>query len=280
MSNAKSGTIVCAECGEENRATARFCTACAARLGAEPSAAGATASNPMPLRQESRREALGATPSRPIPLTPPAADSATFLFKFCIAGLVVLIGFIGWALYMLTASRAVPAAPASQSGISSAEPMAIAPPVAASAEASTQSQGPATQGAPARAAPDAPPARAAAPTENYETFPEIRRPAPMRRQATRERPPRPGEGAPEVATSDNWTEPTRPPASTSSPLYQDPGPPIVPGPGPRESALSTLPSVPVRSGGAAIGRSADPGPPIAEGPGPHYDYSTPGAAGR
>jgi len=38
--------------------------------------------------------------------------------------------------------------------------------------------------------------------------------------------------------------------------------------------------VPVRSGGAAIGRSADPGPPIAEGPGPHYDYSTPGAAGR
>ena len=280
MSSAKPATIICAECGEENRATARFCTACAARLGAEPSAAGGAASNPMPLRQESRRDALGASPSRPIPLTPPAADSATFLFKFCIAGLVVLIGFIGWALYMLTASRAVPAAPASQSAASSAEPATIVPPVAASEAVPTPSQGLATQGAPTRAAPGAPPVRAAAPAESYETFPEIRRPAPVRRQATRDRAPRAGEAAPEVATSDNWTEPMRPPASTSSPLYQDPGPPIVPGPGPRESALSTLPSVPVRSGGAAIGRSADPGPPIAEGPGPHYDYSTPGAAGR
>ena len=280
MSSAKTGTIVCPECGEGNRATARFCTACAARLGAEPSAAGAVVPAPAALRHQSRRDAPHTVHSRPTPLGASASDSATFLVKFCIAGLIVLIGFIGWALYMLTASKAVPVLPVVQGSAAPSE--AVAP--SAAVPVSPPPQPVATLPVPTRIPPETPRVAPSVPVAAAPAFPEIRRPAATRRQTTRESAqptmPVPNENGGEVAAVGNWVEPTRPPASTSSPLYRDPGPPIVQGPGPRESLLPTLPYPPMRSGSTVGMQGADPGPPIAEGPGPRYDYSTPGAVGR
>jgi len=244
---------------------------------------GATASAPAALRHDSRPDTLRAVPSRPMPFGAPAADSATFLVKFCIAGLVVLIGFIGWALYMLTASKAVPVLPVGQGVVATPDAVAAstasstAPPLPLARPAATP-----TPPTPARATAEAPSAVAAAPLAADQAFPEIRRAESPRRQTRREStpPPTPTQSAGEVATTGEWVAPTRPPASTSSPLYQDPGPPIVQGPGPRESVLPALPSAPTRAGGSVGTPRADPGPPIAEGPGPRYDYSTPGAVGR
>lgn len=222
-----------------------------------------------------------------MPLGTTASDSATFLFKFCIAGLVVLIGFIGWALYMLTASKAVPVLPVSQGVV--ATPGAVAASAASPASPASPLPRPAgtppsptSTSTPARVTADAPSAVAPTPLAADQAFPEIRRAAPPGRQARRESTPAPtpNERVGEVAATGEWVAPTRPPASTSSPLYQDPGPPIVQGPGPRESTLPALPSAPTRAGSTVEMPRADPGPPIAEGPGPRYDYSTPGAVGR
>jgi len=302
MPSAKSGMIVCPECGEGNRATARFCTACAARLGAEPSATSrpapvGRASSPAPLRHDGRLDAPRTTHSRPLPLgATPAADSGAFLVKFCIAGLIVMIGFIGWALYMLTAGKAVPALPMGQGSPASAEAVSAAPAALPSTAPATPAVATAPRPAPA-ATPPAPSLAAAPapagvavatppPAAERPPVTEGQRPVAQRRQAPRERvrPPVSNESASEGAVAGGWIEPTRPPASTSSPLYQDAGPPIVQGPGPREPAVASVPYAPPytppRTAGAFGRPSADPGPPIAEGPGPRYDYSTPGAVGR
>ena len=87
-----------------------------------------------------------------------------------------------------------------------------------------------------------------------------------------------------------------PPAMTSSPNYQDAGPPVVAGPSPTAGpGLSPSPTPTTTSGepfvrmrpapssaarSAVSGGAPDLGPPVAAGPGPHYDYSTPNAAGR
>lgn len=65
---------------------------------------------------------------------------------------------------------------------------------------------------------------------------------------------------------------------TSAPNYQDAGPPIVPGPGPREPLPMTSPAQP--AGSVATTGRQDVGPPVTAGPGPRYDYSTPNAVGR
>lgn len=66
---------------------------------------------------------------------------------------------------------------------------------------------------------------------------------------------------------------------TSAPNYQDAGPPIVSGPGPREPLPMTSPAQQPAGSVATTGRQ-DLGPPVTAGPGPRYDYSTPNAVGR
>lgn len=304
MFNAKSSTIACPECGQRNRAEARFCEACAARLGAEPSIASARPPTRAPLppptapvphaphaasgavHGDSRFDAPRTVHSRPMPL--PEASNTGFWFKFCMAGLAVMIGFIAWSLYMLTGSKAptqlpaaqvsaetppvAPAAPASPSAVpSSSPPMNVAPSpsTAATADAPPRSATP-TARAP-RPASVVPPAAPRPATEARE------RPTPQRQAATRERMrPPPAEVRP--TDYGGWVEPSRPPAMTSAPNYQDAGPPIVAGPGPREPLATASPSQPAGSV-AATGRG-DLGPPVSPGPGPRYDYSTPNAVGR
>ena len=300
MFNAKSSTIACPECGQRNRAEARFCEACAARLGAEPSIASARPPTRAPLPQpaapvrqaasgaahdDSRFDAPRTVHSRPMPLQ--AATSNTgFWFKFCMAGLAVMIGFIAWSLYILTGSKAptqlpaaqvsaesppvaASAAPAASSAVSSPPPAAASPSPSAAADATPRSPAPV-----ARATRPAATVSPAAPrTDNEGAV----RPAPQRQATARERVrPPPSEVRP--ADFGGWVEPSRPPAMTSAPNYQDAGPPIVAGPGPREPLATASPSQPAGSV-AATGRQ-DLGPPVSPGPGPRYDYSTPNASGR
>lgn len=261
MFRAKSSTPVCPACGQENRAAARFCVACAARLGAEPSiapaAAPATAPAAIAGHADSYFDAPRTVHSRPLPLSAAPANNAGFWLKFCIAGLVVMIGFIGWSLYILTGSKAPMQLPVGSGSVA-------APSVAAS-PAPTASPSPAPTPAPAAvavAAPSVAAAPAAAPATHpplasWTVPPEAQRPAAataarqagQRLVATRERTrPAPNEVRP--ADFGGWVEPSRPPGMTSSPNYQDAGPPVVPGPGPREFAA------PTQAGGnvAATGR--------------------------
>jgi len=307
MFNAKSSTIACPECGQRNRAEARFCEACAARLGAEPSIASTRAPTRAPLPQatapvplaastaaggDSRFDAPRTVHSRPLPLQAQATNSG-FWFKFCMAGLAVMIGFIAWSLYILTGSKAPTQLPAGQ--VSAEVPPPVAASVAPAGPSPVPSPLPATVApvAPlpttAAAAADAPP-RSASPTARAprpsSTVPPAaprpaidagERPTPQRQAAARERVrPPPSEVRP--ADFGGWVEPSRPPAMTSSPNYQDAGPPIVAGPGPREPLPTAPPAQP--AGSVATTGRQDLGPPVSAGPGPRYDYSTPGAVGR
>lgn len=306
MPNAKSSTIACPECGQRNRAEARFCEACAARLGAEPSIASTRPPTRAPLPQGAAAAPLGASPvasgaargdsrfdaprtvhSRPMPLQ--EASNTGFWFKFCMAGLAVMIGFIAWSLYMLTGSKAPTQLPAAQVGAQTTPPvpaaatgqspapmgpppanMAPSPNTAATADASPSTA------APTARAPQ--PASTVPPAAQRPTAEARERPAPQRQAATRERVrPPPAEVRP--ADYGGWVEPSRPPAMTSAPNYQDAGPPIVPGPSPREPLPMTSPAQPAGSVASTTGRQ-DLGPPVTVGPGPRYDYSTPNAAGR
>lgn len=303
MPQPKSSTTACPECGQRNRAGARFCEACAARLGSEPSIASTRpptraplppATAPVPIAAanagaahgDSRFDAPRTVHSRPMPL--PEASNGSFWFKFGMAGLAVMIGFIAWSLYMLTGSKVPTQLPAAQVG---AETPPVAPAAAASPSPAPSSLPPANVApSPSTATvADAPP-RPATPTARApraaSTVPpaaqrpaaEAReRPAPQRQAATRERVrPPPAEVRP--ADYGGWVEPSRPPAMTSAPNYQDAGPPIVSGPGPREPLPMTSPAQP--AGGVATTGQQDLGPPVTVGPGPRYDYSTPNAVGR
>lgn len=274
MFNAKSSTIDCPECGKRNRAAARFCVACAARLGAEPAIVSAPAELPTPAapaqRGDSRFDAPRTTHSRPLPLQSAAIDTAGFWIKLGIGGLIVMIGFIGWSLYILTGSKA----PAQ---------MPVTAPVASTPASAAVSTAPIMPAAPAAPPPQAAPIASApvpqvpAPLAARETA--TRGAAPQRQATYRERlrpPPttevRPGDFG-------GWVAPTRPPAMTSAPDYQDAGPPIVTGPRPSEPFAAAAPAAPAPDPRAAGG--GDLGPPVVAGPGPRYDYSTPPkAAGR
>lgn len=307
MPNPKSSTTACPECGQRNRAGARFCEACAARLGSEPSIASTRAPTRDPLPRvtapaqlaasgeahgDSRFDAPRTVHSRPMPL--PEAGNSGFWFKFCMAGLAVMIGFIAWSLYMLTGSKAPTQLPAAQVS-------AETPPAAASAAPASPSVAPVTP--PVNVAPSPKPSTAAAadtaprsamptaraPQPASNVPPAAPRPAPeaaanpppQRQAATRERERERVRRLPsEVRPADfgGWVEPSRPPAMTSAPNYQDAGPPIVPGPGPREPLPMTSPAQP--AGSVATTGRQDVGPPVTAGPGPRYDYSTPNAVGR
>ncbi|WP_183028385.1 zinc ribbon domain-containing protein, partial [Variovorax sp. UMC13] len=97
MSNPTSSTTVCAACGRVNPANARFCVACAARLGAEPSIGDAAA----PAPPDGPLDASHVVPSRPAALEASAgADTGTVWLQRLVGGLVILLGLMGWALYM------------------------------------------------------------------------------------------------------------------------------------------------------------------------------------
>ncbi|WP_219215706.1 zinc ribbon domain-containing protein [Variovorax boronicumulans] len=272
MFNTTSSTTVCAACGRKNPANARFCVACDARLGAEPSIGAAAA----PVPPDGPHDASHAVPSRPAALdASAAADTGAIWVKLCIGGLVVLLGFMGWALYMLTDSKvpqqlptgqsaAVPEVPAIPSP--PASPPASPPPPVATAPAPSPSPPPAAR-----------PATAGAAVAPSDVFPYTPPTAAQQRRAARARSrPAPVDAvAPGgEASAGAWVEPSRPPAVTSSPTYRDDGPPIVPGPGPAVGDAT------VPAGVRGTARPADPGPPVVDGPGPHYDFSTPGARGR
>lgn len=264
MLSNRSSTTVCQECGKRNAGSARFCSACAARLGAEPSIGAGAGAGALP--PDSRPD------SRPGALQAPAADTGAFWVKLCIGALVVLLGVIGWALYMVTGSKVPAPLPA---GAGTAAPEAIAPPPPPAATAPPPPPPPPVATAPPAAPPSAtpPPAPrvAAEAVPPSDVFP-YKAPAAQQRRSARLRPaPAEADSTAGEAPSGAWVMPSRPPAVTSSPGYRDEGPPIVPGPGPSVSDPATAGTAPSAS---------DPGPPAALGPGPRYDFSTPGARGR
>ena len=301
MFKVRSPSVVCPACGSPNRAQAKFCAACAARLGEEPSIAhaqqrAAAAAATVPPPHDTGLDAPRTNYSRPMPLHAPPSDALGFWFKFCMTGLVVMLGFIAWAVYVLTGSKAVPQLPVGQGGAApmsqSAPPLAsasTAPPMAAAAAvsapqksvAATPTAPPATTSPPAaRVATRAPDADANPDTRRRSAEAAQQRPAGSQWQASRERsrpPVRNEEEETAAPVSGAWVMPSRPPAVTSSPQFRDAGPPIVPGPGPAPAPREPY----VASQDAPATPAGDLGPPIAVGPGPRYDYSTPSAgAGR
>ena len=241
--------VTCPSCGQSNAAREKFCTACAARLGEEPSIGAA---RPRVAAPSARDRAFGAprtVHSGPVPLRAPPPDAAGFWFKFCMAGLVLMLGFLGWALYVMSGSRAVPPAPLARSAEPAAAVSDVAPPTASAVTP---------------AVPEAAPA-ATLPPQPAEPRTAAARPA------ARERSTRPArERAPAVEVDgDAWVMPSRAPAVTSARQFRDAGPPIVEGPRPGAVAESGRPGV--------VLPAPDLGPPIAVGPGPRYDYSTPNA---
>ena len=268
MFKAESSPVACPSCGKANSAREKFCVACAARLGEEPSIARTRSPAPASLpRRDSGFDAPRTVRSQPAALRAAPAETAGFWFKFCMAGLVVMLGFLGWALYVMTGSKAPAPLPAGPSGGPALSSERLPLPAAA-----TAAPPPVTAGAPAAAVPEPPAAARPAPARP----PETRRTAEASRAAARERsaPPPPtttttGQAPRPAPGADGRGLPSRSPAVTSSPQFRDAGPPVVAGPQPSDVSPPgwrgpTLPA-------------PDLGPPIAVGPGPRYDYSTPNA---
>lgn len=271
-----SSSIACPSCGKRNDPREKFCVACASRLGQEPviapgqrpppqrAANAAAATSPS---DDSRFDAPRTVHSRSLPLQPPSSGALGFWFKFGVGGLVLLIGFIGWALYMTTHRSVVPTLP----------PAAVAPEAAPPEPVAAM---PAAPTSPPSQSPPSPPAA----TEVTRRPPDTRRvalPAPQSAPARTQRQVASERSRPAVRNDDEvraqsdtgaWVMPSRPPAVTSSPQFRDAGPPIVAGPRPGDAAAS--------SSQASSGAGPDAGPPTAVGPGPLYDYSTPGATRR
>ncbi|MEJ8846839.1 hypothetical protein [Variovorax rhizosphaerae] len=305
-------TTACGICGKLNRKNARFCVGCAARLGIEP----VGHSIPGPAFADSRRDAsfdatrTGHSRSMPLRASAPAREPAMFWLRAGIAGLVLLIGFVGWCMYVLTSHKAV--APL-QAGTNASVPAvqaespsdpaatAVAPVTPAPLAPSTLagSAAPASSNRAPTAAPLAPIAKPYAATGTEADASIAATPssaansAPIRSTATpgatprnyaRERNRR--QESPDTETSSlpsnySWVEPARQPANTLNPGYVDAGPPVVPGPGPRYA--SSIPSpvgVSPNYESTAPMRGPDAGPPIVPGPGPRYDFSSPGAIPR
>ncbi|WP_218511194.1 hypothetical protein [Variovorax sp. dw_308] len=305
-------TTACGICGKLNRKNARFCVGCAARLGVEP----VVTSIPGPTFADSRRDVgldstrIATDHSRPTPLraAAPAREPAMFWLRAGLAGLVLLIGFVGWCMYVLTSHKAVvPLQASTNASVPSSEsrPQAEPAPTVASPVAPvatpTLAESPAP-GASSRVAtlPPLAPAARPPPATGTEADASIaatspstagrgadaarRRPTTAPRSYARERSRR--QESPDTDTSGlapnfGWVAPLREPANTLNPGYADPGPPVVPGPGPRYA--SSIPSpveAPPAYEGVAPSRGPDAGPPIVPGPGPRYDYSSPGAIPR
>jgi pyruvate/2-oxoglutarate dehydrogenase complex dihydrolipoamide acyltransferase (E2) component len=280
MSRFKSPPAVCPACGTANPADARFCVRCAARLGAEPSIVAPRLSAP------SRPADAGAIPSRPAPLSSGRTDTTAFWVKLGLGGLLLLIGFVCWSVYILTDVKTVPQMPTGQGGGTAGVVLApvIATPVPAPAPtASTPAAAaePPSTTIPSTTVPAA--STAAAPASNTVAPVTAASAASRARAASRQAARAAEERAAEdrAVVNGGWVEPSRPPAMTSSPSYQDAGPPIVRGPEPRETAPVpvTAPNPVVVQPQPRVETAPDLGPPVIEGPGPRYDFSRPGSGG-
>ncbi|MGJ7582015.1 zinc-ribbon domain-containing protein [Variovorax sp. RHLX14] len=304
MSRVNATTAICPECGTANPESARFCTNCAARLGAEPSIVAPRLSAP------SRLAASGAIPSRPAPLPAAHANTAAFWVKLGIGGLILLIGFIGWSVYVLTDVKVVTQLPTGQGGDPAAAAAASAS-VSAPAETSLRPLTPSTQATGATGAtgttgttgttalPAIPAQPAAVPasaqTTAVPTNPEQRsrddddlqrriealekqlagqRSRAANRASAARAAEEPAAGSSAATATGGWVAPSRAPAMTSSPGYRDSGPPVVRGPEP------TVPMEVVRPTPSVATPAPDLGPPVVEGPGPRYDFSRQGGANR
>ena len=286
MSRVTSSVSICPECGTPNPASARFCASCAARLGAEPSIVAPRLSAP------SRLAASGAIPSRPSPLPAPHANTTAFWVKLGIGGLLLMIGFIGWSVYVLTDVKVVTQMPTGQGGNAGATVSApAAAPAAPSAAATTVP--PAQTAAPVVSAPPAGPAPSAAmqanpdpPTDAGDLQRRIealekqlagQRSRAASRAAAARAAEEPATGSSGAAATGGWVAPSRAPAMTSSPGYRDAGPPVVRGP---EPTVPTVPTEVARPAPSAVMPAPDLGPPVVDGPGPRYDFSRSGGTGR
>lgn len=292
MSRVTSSVSICPECGTPNPANARFCASCAARLGAEPSIVAPRLSAP------SRLAASGAIPSRPAPLPAPHANTTAFWVKLGLGGLLLMIGFIGWSVYVLTDVKVVTQVPTGQGGSAATTVAAPAAPASASAAPADAPLRPLTPStavtAPSSASAQSATVPASAPSASTPTNPDRprdeddlqRRIEALEKQlagqrsraASRAAAARaaedPANGSSGAAATGGWVAPSRAPAMTSSPGYRDAGPPIVRGPEP------TVPTEVVRPAPSAVMPAPDGGPPVVEGPGPRYDFSRSGGTGR
>jgi hypothetical protein len=304
-------TTACGICGKLNRENARFCVGCAARLGVEP----VGTSIPGPAFADSHRDAgfdstRTAGHSRPTPLraAAPAREPAMFWLRAGLAGLVLLLGFVGWCMYVLTSHKTVvplqastnTSSPSSESRPQAEPAPTVASPVApVAAPASAPSPAPAASSRVATLVPQAPAAKPS-PATGTEADASIASPHPAiigggvdaartrptaaprsypRERSRRQDPPDTDSSG--LAPNYGWVAPSREPANTLNPGYADPGPPVVPGPGPRyASSIPTPVEVPPIYEGVVPSRGPDAGPPIVPGPGPRYDYSSPGASPR
>lgn len=265
MSKAESPAVVCASCGHQNPAREKFCLACAARLGREPSITrpGQRAALPP---ADSRFDAPRTVLSQPARLQAPAVDASGFWFKFCMAGLVVMLGFMGWALYVLTGSKAVAPLAAAPVAPAPVEPVASTPaPVPLPLPLPLPSPSSAT--VPARAVAATAPV-AIAPTPKAAASPAPA-PAPAPVPAARVRSSesrRAASAASRQALEDEpFERPRQPDMSWQQRAMPYEQPYYAPRPMPSQQAVMPTP---------------DAGPPIVVGPGPLYDYSTPGAVRR
>lgn len=303
MSRVQS-SVICPECGTANPENARFCARCAARLGAEPSIVTPRFSAP------SRLASPGAIPSRPAPLpTATHANNAAFWVKIGIGGLILMIGFIGWSVYVLTDVKVVTQVPTGQGGTTAAPAASVASPSpspSASASASAaltplvpapSSTSPASSTAAASAVPAAPstsspptPANAStpqAPARSSDAEDLQRRIEALEKQLAGQRAraasrsaaaraSEPGASGAAAGTG-GWVEPARAPAMTSTPGYQDAGPPVVRGPAPTVPVEVARPAQP-STAPSPVMPAPDLGPPVIEGPGPRYDFSRSGGS--
>ena len=287
--------LICEECGSTNRAKAKFCAACAARLRAvEPSGISAPAAV----------EPMASTSIRGAPVTQPAAvgpaqrllpaEMPGFWLRLIALGVALTVGFMAWYLYV-TREVATPPPRTEVAATEPAKPAAVIPPTSATDSPVAHAKPTPTAAAvapapqPAAVAPAAPQPAAAPASEAPATDASQRRPrqpsvqprAPSVETRATVRTPRPAAGDADtsavsrgrsLALARELNEAEAPGASGSAPQYRlgqtpsrlagDPGPPIAVGPGPRYNAPR-----------AASRFDDDPGPPVVPGPGPLYDAS-------
>ncbi|WP_431275784.1 zinc ribbon domain-containing protein [Variovorax ureilyticus] len=259
-----SNPLICGNCGTPNRANAKFCIGCAGRLPGLAPAGGIPAR--MPAMQALERD-------RPIAASRPEASSTSFWLHLGLVGLTMILAFVAWCIYVFLGRPApwIPPAPATRAQ----EPVHVSVPVP------TPVPGPAAP--PVReaaltadrtpAAPRSAPTRTAAIPRTRRDTRDLDRSMPIEYPVVAPRPAsQPDPGPPIVpgpGPQYSWTRPS------TTRVAGDPGPPIAVGPGPRYEARPE-----VRAPVTAVMPSGDPGPPIAIGPGPRYDYSTPSARER
>lgn len=301
--------LICTECGNANRAKAKFCTACAARLGGvEPSGLAALERLPSVRPGLDRGSPAGrASGAGPLERVLPA-ETPGFWLRLMLLGVVLTVGFMAWYLYVTRelpvpsarseiAAAAVPA----EKPASPVEPLkstAIAPQAAAPAT------GPAAAplaGAPARQDARTPTSRTRPPAAAERA--RVRTPRPAGEEEELFRGTAPASTGRALALANELNEAELPGTTAGrAPPYgnsarapsrsaDDLGPPIAPGPGPRygparaTSRFENDPGPPVAPGPGPLYETArasvrapsrlqdDPGPPIAIGPGPLVDYS-------